>query len=73
VFPQKGVPADIVEAAILNQPKVKLWILEGLDFWTPELRKLDKVGDVLDALQRVATAHRVAIVGTLGSPKQKRA
>ena len=68
---QKGVPADIVEAAILNQPNVKLWILEGLDFWTPELHKLDKVGDVLDALQRVATAHRVAIVGTLGSPKQK--
>jgi hypothetical protein len=68
---QKARPAVIVESAIQSRPHAKLWILEGLDFWTPDLHKLDVVGAVLDELQRVATAHRVAIVGTLGSPKQK--
>jgi hypothetical protein len=68
---QKERPAVIVEAAALNRPTVKLWILEGLDFWTPELHKLDVVGAILDELQRVASRHKVAIVGTLGSPKQK--
>jgi hypothetical protein len=68
---QKDRPAAVVEAAIQVRPSVKLWILEGLDFWTPELHKLDVVGDILDELQRVAARYKVAIVGTLGSPKQK--
>ena len=68
---QKARPAAIVESAILSRPNIKLWILEGLDFWIPDLHKLDVVGAVLDELQRVASSHRVAIVGTLGSPKQK--
>lgn len=37
----------------------------------PDYFKLDVVGGVLDALQRVAAKHRVAVVATLGSPKQK--
>jgi hypothetical protein len=68
---QKERPAAVIEAMIQSRPGVKLWILEGLDFWTPDLHKLDAVGDVLDELQRVAKQYRVAIVGTLGSPKQK--
>jgi hypothetical protein len=68
---QKARPADVVEAAIQMRPNVKLWILEGLDFWTPELHKLDVVGSILDELQRVAARYKVAVVGTLGSPKQK--
>jgi hypothetical protein len=68
---QKERPGAVVEAAIQVRPNVKLWILEGLDFWTPELHKLDVVGDILDELQRVASRYKVAIVGTLGSPKQK--
>ena len=68
---QKERPAAAVEAAIQTRPGVKLWILEGLDFWTPDIHKLDVVGDILDELQRVAKQYRVAIVGTLGSPKQK--
>jgi hypothetical protein len=68
---QKERPATVVEAAIQTRPGVKLWILEGLDFWTPDLHKLDAVGDILDELQRVAKQYRVAIVSTLGSPKQK--
>jgi NrS-1 polymerase HBD domain/AAA domain len=68
---QKARPAVILESAIVSRPSVKLWILEGLDFWIPDLHKLDAVGAVLDELQRVANCHRVAIVGTLGSPKQK--
>jgi len=68
---QKARPAAIVESAILSRPHVKLWILEGLDFWTPDIHKLEAVGAVLDELQRVSRNHRVAVVGTLGSPKQK--
>jgi hypothetical protein len=67
----KELPAVVLEAAILSRPGVTLWILEGLDFWTPELHKLDAVGDVLDDIQRVATQYKVAVVATLGSPKQK--
>lgn len=68
---QKQRPAAVIESAIQTRPGVKLWILEGLDFWIPELHKLDAVGDVLDELQRVAKQYQVAIVSTVGSPKQK--
>jgi len=68
---QKERPAIAVEAAIQTRPGVKLWILEGLDFWTPKISDLEAVGDVMDELQRVAKQYQVAIVGTLGSPKQK--
>ncbi len=68
---QKERPATVIEAAIQTRPGVKLWILEGLDFWIPDLHKLDAVGDVLDEMQRVAKQYQVAIVSTLGSPKQK--
>lgn len=68
---QKARPAAVIEAAIQTRPGVKLWILEGLDFWIPELHKLDAVGDVLDEMQRVAKQYHVAIVSTVGSPKQK--
>jgi hypothetical protein len=68
---QKERPATVVEAAIQTRPGVKLWIVEGLDFWTPKISDMEAVGDVMDELQRVAKQNRVAIVGTLGSPKQK--
>lgn len=68
---QKERPATVIEAAIQTRPGVKLWILEGLDFWIPDLHKLDAVGDVLDEMQRVAKQYHVAIVSTVGSPKQK--
>jgi hypothetical protein len=68
---QKERPAAAVESAIQTRPGVKLWIIEGLDFWTPKIADLEAVGDVMDELQRVAKQYRVAIVGTLGSPKQR--
>jgi hypothetical protein len=68
---QKERPAAVVEAAIQTRPGVKLWILEGLDFWTPKISDMEAVGDVMDELQRIAKQYRVAIVSTLGSPKQK--
>lgn len=68
---QKARPAAVVEAAIQTRPGVKLWILEGLDFWTPKIGDIEAVGAVMDELQRVAKQYQVAIVCTLGSPKQK--
>lgn len=68
---QKDRPGAVVDAAIQTRPGVKLWILEGLDFWTPKIGDIEAVGGVMDELQRVAKQYQVAIVGTLGSPKQK--
>ena len=68
---QKARPGAVVEAAIQTRPGVTLWVLEGLDFWTPKIGDIEVVGAVMDELQRVAKQYRVAIVGTLGSPKQK--
>lgn len=68
---QKERPAVVVEAAIQSRPGVKIIILEGLDFWTPDIHKLDVVGTILDELQRVAKQYNIAVIATLGSPKQK--
>lgn len=68
---QKARPAAVVEGAIQTRPRVTLWVLEGLDFWTPKIGDIEAVGSIMDELQRVAKQYRVAIVGTLGSPKQK--
>jgi len=68
---QRARPAEVVEAAIQTRHSVTLWVLEGLDFWTPKIGDIEAVGSVMDELQRVAKQYRVAIVGTLGSPKQK--
>jgi hypothetical protein len=68
---QKERPAMVLEAAIQTRPGVKLWILEGLDFWIPKIHEIGAVGDLLDELQRVAKQYRIAIVSTIGSPKQK--
>jgi hypothetical protein len=68
---QRACPAEVLEAAIQTRPSVTLWVLEGLDFWTPKIGDIEAVGSVMDELQRVAKQYRVAVVGTLGSPKQK--
>jgi hypothetical protein len=68
---QMRPPAEILEAAIEREPGVQAWFIEGLDLWIPQNNKMDSVAPLIDGLQRVAIRHNVAILGTVGSPKQK--
>jgi hypothetical protein len=63
--------AEVVEEIIESAEGIELLAIEALDFWIPELNRLDKVSAVLDSLQRVAIRRNVAILATVGTPKQK--
>lgn len=64
-------PAEAVEALILDNPGVKVWFIEGLDLWAPNMVKMEILAPVIDALQRVATRHNVCVLATVGAPKMK--
>lgn len=68
---QKMDAAEILEAAIIQNPGVSVWLIEGLDLWCDNMLKMEIVAPFIDSLQRVATRHNVCILGTVGSPKQK--
>lgn len=68
---QQSLPAEILAAVIEQHPGVETLFIEGLDMWLPDLYDMRKVSAVVDGMQRVALLHNVAIVATVGSPKQK--
>ena len=68
---QSRPPAEILEAAIEREPGVECWFIEGLDLWIKDPNKMEVVGPVIDGLQRIATRRNVAVLGTVGSPKQR--
>jgi hypothetical protein len=68
---QLANPADVFGACLGANPGVEVWFIEGLDMWIPEMNKMDVVAPILDGLQRLATLHDVAVIATVGSPKQK--
>lgn len=68
---QSRPPAEILEAAIEREPGVECWFVEGLDLWITDPNKMEVVGPVIDGLQRIATRRDVAVLGTVGSPKQR--
>ena len=68
---QRRQPAEIMQAVIEATPGVEVWFIEGLDMWIPDMNKMEKVAPVIDSLQRIATRHNVAIIATVGAPKQK--
>ena len=68
---QSRPPAEILEAAIEREPGVECWFIEGLDLWITDPNKMEIVGPVIDGLQRIATRRDVAVLGTVGSPKQR--
>jgi phage tail protein X len=71
---QQGLqPAEVLEAAIEANPGVKAWFVEGLDMWFPDVLKMNVVAPLLDDLQRVATRSNVAVIATVGAPKEKTA
>jgi hypothetical protein len=66
-------PAEVLEACIDRTPGVQAWFIEGLDMWFPDVLKMNIVAPLLDDLQRVATRRNVAVVATVGAPKEKTA
>jgi hypothetical protein len=69
---QRSSPADILKGAIATSPGAEAWLIEGLDMWIPKISDMDAVSQVMDGLQRVAILHDVAVIATVGSPKQKK-
>jgi hypothetical protein len=64
-------PAEILEPLIDRNPGVEAWFIEGLDLWIPKQNEMAVVAPILDGLQRLATRRNVAIVASMGAPKQK--
>jgi hypothetical protein len=71
---QQGLqPAEVLEAAIDMHPSAEAWFIEGLDMWFTDALAMNKVAPVLDDLQRLATRRNVAVIATVGAPKEKTA
>lgn len=68
---QLSNPAEVLSVCLAANPGVEVWFVEGLDMWIPEMNKMDVVAPIMDGLQRIATMHDVAVIATVGSPKQK--
>ena len=68
---QKRPPAEILQACIEAKPEVEVWFIEGLDLWIPDMNKMNVVAPIVDSLQRVAMRQNVAVIATVGAPKQK--
>lgn len=68
---QRSDPGEILQAAIEQNPGVEVWFIEGLDLWIPDANKMSSVAPIIDGIQRVATRHDVAVIATVGAPKQK--
>jgi hypothetical protein len=68
---QKRPPAEILQAAIEANPGVEVWFIEGLDLWIPNMNKMNGVAPIMDSLQRIAMRRNVAVIATVGAPKQK--
>jgi hypothetical protein len=64
-------PAEILEPLIDRNPGVEAWFIEGLDLWIPKQNEMSVVAPILDDLQRLATRRNVAVVASMGAPKQK--
>ncbi len=68
---QTRTPAEVLEPLIDRNPGVEAWLLEGLDLWIPKQNEMSVVAPILDGLQRLATRRNVAVIATMGAPKQK--
>jgi hypothetical protein len=68
---QRLQPAEVLDAAIDVNPGAEVWFIEGLDMWFPDALKMNVVAPILDDLQRVATRRNVAVIATVGAPKEK--
>jgi hypothetical protein len=64
-------PVEVMNEATQRDPGAEAWFIEGLDLWLKESGKMGEVAPALDELQRIATRMNVAIIASVGAPKQK--
>lgn len=64
-------PVAVMEESTQLYPGAEAWFIEGLDLWLKESKSMSDVAQALDDLQRIATRKNIAIVASVGSPKQK--
>jgi len=62
-----------LKEATERNPGAEAWFIEGLDLWLKEAKQMNEVSQVLDDIQRLATRRNVAVVASVGSPKEKTA
>jgi hypothetical protein len=71
---QQGLqPAEVLESVIEANPGVEVWFVEGLDMWFPDVLQMKVVAPILDDIQRLATRSNIAVIATVGAPKEKTA
>lgn len=70
---QNAGPVAVMEAATERDPGAEAWFIEGLDMWLKEAGRMNDVSPALDALQRIATRRNIAIIASVGAPKEKTA
>jgi hypothetical protein len=66
-------PVAVMSAATERNPGAEAWFIEGLDMWIKEVKEMSDVSTVIDDLQRIATRRNVAIIASVGAPKEKTA
>ena len=66
-------PVAVMSAATERNPGAEAWFIEGLDMWLKESGKMGEVATVIDDLQRIATRRNIAIIASVGAPKEKTA
>ncbi|HLX84412.1 MAG TPA: hypothetical protein VKR59_10980 [Terriglobales bacterium] len=64
-------PVAVMDEVTQLHPGAEAWFIEGLDLWLKESDKMGGVAPALDELQRIATRRNVAIIASVGTPKQK--
>ncbi|QNI35452.1 phage NrS-1 polymerase family protein [Edaphobacter albus] len=62
---------EVLQAAIEEHPGAEAWFIEGLDLWIPDMNKAAVVQAVLSSIIAVAQKYNVAVLGSVGAPKQK--
>jgi hypothetical protein len=70
---QEAGPVAVLTELTERNPGAEAWFIEGLDLWLKEAGQIKEVSPVLDELQRLATRRDIAIVASVGAPKEKTA
>jgi hypothetical protein len=70
---QASGPVAVMTAATELHTGAEAWLIEGLDLWLKEANKMCEVSQVLGDLHQIAARRNVAIIATVGAPKEKTA
>ena len=68
---QAKKPGEVLEAACERNPSARVWFIEGLDMWSSDANRMEKIAPMIDGLQRVATRRKIAVIASVGAGKMK--